>query len=238
MGRSEEPPAGRLCPRCSNAVPRRCVKNSGSSRPRTAAALCRTAAVCSCMRSRARVMSPQARGTVRRRSRLGSDHGWRRFGLVIADVKPSRPIWRQLPWRFDPVGRQPCRRHLRRGRGVDGAGRGAAVFECVRSLGNVRRSCQCDRRRQAWRYRGEVGNLPGGSIPVPATAVMAKEIDPRGSFRFGVGPILHRGPELIADGSIDVCHRDPRNARSPWRPTQLGLRIDRSQKRQCRAYSE
>ena len=31
----------------------------------------------------------------------------------------------------------------------------------------------------------QVGNLPGGQIPVPANAVMAKEIDLKGTFRFG-----------------------------------------------------
>ena len=33
----------------------------------------------------------------------------------------------------------------------------------------------------------QIGNLPGGQISVPANAVMAKEIDLRGSFRFGSG---------------------------------------------------
>ena len=48
----------------------------------------------------------------------------------------------------------------------------------------------------------QVGNLPGGQIPVPANAVMAKEIDLRGSFRFGTE--FFTAVELIADGSVDV----------------------------------
>ena len=48
----------------------------------------------------------------------------------------------------------------------------------------------------------QIGNLPGGQIPVPANAVMAKEIDLRGSFRFG--PEFMTAVELIADGSVDV----------------------------------
>ena len=31
----------------------------------------------------------------------------------------------------------------------------------------------------------QVGNLPGGEIPVPANAIMAKELNVRGTFRYG-----------------------------------------------------
>ena len=48
----------------------------------------------------------------------------------------------------------------------------------------------------------QVGNLPGGAIPVPANAVMAKEIDLLGSFRFAEE--FGEAVRLIVDGEIDV----------------------------------
>jgi L-idonate 5-dehydrogenase len=48
----------------------------------------------------------------------------------------------------------------------------------------------------------QIGNLPGGQIPVPANAVMAKELDFRGTFRFGRE--FDDAVALIAGGSIDV----------------------------------
>jgi L-idonate 5-dehydrogenase len=48
----------------------------------------------------------------------------------------------------------------------------------------------------------QIGNLPGGAISIPANAVMAKEIDLRGSFRFGRELDLAVG--LIVSAEIDV----------------------------------
>lgn len=48
----------------------------------------------------------------------------------------------------------------------------------------------------------QVGNLPGGQIPVPANAVMAKEIDLKGTFRFDTE--FNEAVDLIVGGSIDV----------------------------------
>jgi L-idonate 5-dehydrogenase len=48
----------------------------------------------------------------------------------------------------------------------------------------------------------QVGNLPGGAIPVPANAVMAKEIDLLGSFRFS--DEFAEAVRLIVAGEIDV----------------------------------
>ena len=48
----------------------------------------------------------------------------------------------------------------------------------------------------------QVGNLPGGLIPVPANAVMAKEIDLKGTFRFGAE--FNQAVDLIVGGDIDV----------------------------------
>ena len=48
----------------------------------------------------------------------------------------------------------------------------------------------------------QIGNLPGGAIPIPANAVMSKEIDLRGSFRFGHE--FDEAVRLIVSGEIDV----------------------------------
>ncbi|WP_172123352.1 MULTISPECIES: L-idonate 5-dehydrogenase [unclassified Devosia] len=48
----------------------------------------------------------------------------------------------------------------------------------------------------------QIGNLPGGTIPVPANAVMSKEIDLKGTFRFGTE--FNQAVELISAGEIDV----------------------------------
>jgi L-idonate 5-dehydrogenase len=48
----------------------------------------------------------------------------------------------------------------------------------------------------------QIGNLPGGQIPVPANAVMAKEIDLRGSFRFG--DEFGEAVRLIVEGKVGV----------------------------------
>ncbi|MFE0017112.1 L-idonate 5-dehydrogenase [Mesorhizobium sp. NPDC059054] len=47
-----------------------------------------------------------------------------------------------------------------------------------------------------------VGNLPGGEIAVPANAIMAKELDVRGTFRFGQE--FRQAVELIISGAVDV----------------------------------
>jgi L-idonate 5-dehydrogenase len=48
----------------------------------------------------------------------------------------------------------------------------------------------------------QVGNLPGGQIQVPANAVMAKELDFKGTFRFGRE--FDEAVELITGGAVDV----------------------------------
>jgi L-idonate 5-dehydrogenase len=48
----------------------------------------------------------------------------------------------------------------------------------------------------------QIGNLPGGAIPIPANAIMAKELELRGSFRFGQE--FHEAVRLIVSGEIDV----------------------------------
>jgi L-idonate 5-dehydrogenase len=48
----------------------------------------------------------------------------------------------------------------------------------------------------------QIGNLPGGLIPTPTNAIMSKEIDFVGTFRFGKE--YFEAVEMIADGSIDM----------------------------------
>jgi L-idonate 5-dehydrogenase len=48
----------------------------------------------------------------------------------------------------------------------------------------------------------QIGNQPAGDIPFPANMVMAKEIDLRGSFRFGQE--FGRAIDLISSGAINV----------------------------------
>jgi L-idonate 5-dehydrogenase len=48
----------------------------------------------------------------------------------------------------------------------------------------------------------QIGNLPGGLIPVPANAVMAREIELKGSFRFGQE--FEQAVRLIDGKKIDV----------------------------------
>jgi L-idonate 5-dehydrogenase len=72
----------------------------------------------------------------------------------------------------------------------------------------------------------QIGNLPGGSIPVPANAVMAKELDVRGTFRFGLE--FETAVRLIADGEIDVTALITAEYPLADAPAALRLALDRS----------
>ena len=48
----------------------------------------------------------------------------------------------------------------------------------------------------------QIGNLAGGPLPIPANAIMAKELDVKGSFRFA--DEFGRAVQLIVDRAIDV----------------------------------
>lgn len=73
----------------------------------------------------------------------------------------------------------------------------------------------------------QIGNLPGGHIPMPANAVMAKEIDLRGSFRFGSE--FTTAVELISDGSIDVLALVTAERALALAPDAMRLALDRTQ---------
>jgi L-idonate 5-dehydrogenase len=73
----------------------------------------------------------------------------------------------------------------------------------------------------------QIGNLPGGSIPFPANAVMAKELALFGTFRFGAE--FGEAVRLITAGEIDTT--EIISARRPLTdaPAALRLALDRSQ---------
>jgi L-idonate 5-dehydrogenase len=73
----------------------------------------------------------------------------------------------------------------------------------------------------------QIGNLPGGQIPTPSNAVMAKEIDLRGSFRFGLE--FMTAVELIGAGSVDVLSLVTAERPLSTAPDALRLALDRSQ---------
>jgi L-idonate 5-dehydrogenase len=72
----------------------------------------------------------------------------------------------------------------------------------------------------------QIGNLPGGEISAPVNAVMTREIDLRGTFRFGME--FNAAVELIADGKVDVLSLV--TARRPLRDAVAAMRLalDRS----------
>lgn len=72
----------------------------------------------------------------------------------------------------------------------------------------------------------QIGNLPGGQIPTPSNAVMAKEIDLRGSFRFGLE--FMTAVELIGAGSVDVLSLVTAERPLSTAPDALRLALDRS----------
>jgi L-idonate 5-dehydrogenase len=73
----------------------------------------------------------------------------------------------------------------------------------------------------------QIGNLPGGDIPVPANAVMSKEIDLRGTFRFGAE--FAEAVQLIADGRVDVLSLITARVPLGEAPAALRLALDRNQ---------
>ena len=73
----------------------------------------------------------------------------------------------------------------------------------------------------------QIGNLPGGQIPVPANAVMAREIDLRGSFRFGEE--FDEAVRLIVEKKVDVLSLVTGECPLATAPDGFRLALDRSQ---------
>jgi L-idonate 5-dehydrogenase len=73
----------------------------------------------------------------------------------------------------------------------------------------------------------QIGNLPGGKIPVPANVIMAKELDFLGTFRFGHE--FSTAVDLISSGAIDVTSIITAERALSDAPAALRLALDRSQ---------
>jgi len=73
----------------------------------------------------------------------------------------------------------------------------------------------------------QIGNLPGGLLSVPANAVMAKELDLKGSFRFGRE--FEQAVGLIDEGKIDVLSIVTAERPLSQAPDGFRLALDRSQ---------
>ncbi|RWA84473.1 L-idonate 5-dehydrogenase [Mesorhizobium sp.] len=72
----------------------------------------------------------------------------------------------------------------------------------------------------------QVGNLPGGELPLPANAVMAKELDLRGTFRFGEE--FRTAVDLIVAGKADVERLITARRPLAAAPEAFRLALDRS----------
>jgi L-idonate 5-dehydrogenase len=73
----------------------------------------------------------------------------------------------------------------------------------------------------------QIGNLPGGAMPVPANAVMAKELDLKGTFRFGRE--YEEAVSLIVSGGVDVLKLVTAERPLSDAPEAFRLALDRSQ---------
>lgn len=72
----------------------------------------------------------------------------------------------------------------------------------------------------------QVGNLPGGELPLPANAVMAKELDLKGTFRFGEE--FRTAVDLIVTGKADVERLITARRPLAAAPEAFRLALDRS----------
>ena len=73
----------------------------------------------------------------------------------------------------------------------------------------------------------QVGNLPGGQIAAPANAVMSKELDLKGSFRFAQE--FSTAVDLIVAGKVDVLRLVTAERPLSQAPEAFRLALDRSQ---------
>lgn len=76
----------------------------------------------------------------------------------------------------------------------------------------------------------QIGNQPSGDIPFPANQVMSKEIDLRGTFRFGAE--FTEAVRLIAEGAVPV--EDLITAELPLSEAPAGLRLALDRARQVK----
>lgn len=72
----------------------------------------------------------------------------------------------------------------------------------------------------------QVGNLPGGNVPVPFNSIGAKELSVRGTFRFARE--YDRAVELIVSGQVDVLRLVTAHFGLADAPEALQVALDRS----------
>jgi L-idonate 5-dehydrogenase len=97
------------------------------------------------------------------------------------------------------------------------------VFEVSGTAAGLSSAIRCVRRGGTV---VQVGNLPGGQIPVPANAVMSKELDLMGTFRFGRE--FSRAVDLIASKAVDVSRLVTAECALAQAPEAFRLALDRS----------
>jgi L-idonate 5-dehydrogenase len=73
----------------------------------------------------------------------------------------------------------------------------------------------------------QIGNLPGGMLAIPANAIMAREIDLKGAFRFGRE--FEEAVRLIVGNRIDVLSLVTAQRPLAEAPDAFRLAMDRSQ---------
>ena len=73
----------------------------------------------------------------------------------------------------------------------------------------------------------QIGNLAAGPLPIPANAIMSKELDVLGAFRFG--DEFGRAVDLIVDGKIDVGSLITAEMPMAQAPEAFALAADRGQ---------
>lgn len=117
---------------------------------------------------------------------------WRKAGQVLATDLETLALDRAKAMGADAVhkaGSGPLRH----------SGEYDVVLEASGSPRGVAAAIEAVRRGGIFM---QVGNLPGDPFPVPFNAIMSKELDVRGSFRFA--DVYRQAVSLIVDGTIDV----------------------------------
>ena len=98
------------------------------------------------------------------------------------------------------------------------------VFEATGSAPGVRSAIHAVKRGGVI---VQIGNISGGEIPAPVNMIMSKEVDFRGTFRFGEE--FYDAVRMISDGSIDVLSIVTGEKPLAAAPDALRLAFDRTQ---------
>jgi L-idonate 5-dehydrogenase len=200
-------------------VPEQCVKIRPSAVP--AAALAERLAVC--LHAVAAGDISGKRAVVFSAGPIGSHHaGGAARRHCLKSLSSILPLHRRL---CQPARRRPCRRCSGGDEGLKA--HAATAFDVASKPRERRQARQPSALSGAVASVVQIGQSPRGQIAVPANAVMAKEIDLRGSFRFGSE--FMTAVELISDGSVDVMALVTAERPLAGAPDAMRLALDRSQ---------